>query len=59
MKLVHISDTHGAKHHTKLIIPECDVLIHSGDLGGRTTLFELTNQTHNKPTTAGINQPKR
>jgi Icc-related predicted phosphoesterase len=41
MKLVHISDTHGAKFHSQLIIPECDVLIHSGDIGGRTTLLEL------------------
>ena len=41
MKIVHISDTHGPKAHTKLNIPDCDVLIHSGDIGGRTTLFEL------------------
>lgn len=41
MKIVHISDTHGAKYHTKLEIPECDVLIHSGDIGGRTTTFDL------------------
>lgn len=41
MKIVHISDTHGAKYHTKLEIPECDVLIHSGDIGGRTSLMEL------------------
>lgn len=42
MRLVHISDTHGPKWHTRLVIPECDVLIHSGDIGGRTTLLELT-----------------
>ena len=41
MKIVHISDTHGPKGHTKLEIPECDVLVHSGDIGGRTTLLEL------------------
>lgn len=41
MKIVHISDTHGPKYHNKLIIPECDVLIHSGDIGGRTSLQEL------------------
>ena len=29
MKLVHVSDTHG--FHDELTIPECDVLIHSGD----------------------------
>jgi len=39
MKIVHISDSHGL--HEKLEIPKCDVLIHSGDLGGRTTLKEL------------------
>ncbi len=43
MKIVHISDTHGGKGHTKLIIPECDVLIHSGDIGGRTNNFELVD----------------
>jgi 3',5'-cyclic AMP phosphodiesterase CpdA len=41
MKIVHISDTHGAKHHSKLDIPECDVLLHTGDIGGRTDLLEL------------------
>ena len=41
LKICHVSDTHGAKFHTKLIIPECDVLIHSGDVGGRTTPLEL------------------
>src|SRR6266850_3316831 len=29
MKLVAISDTHG--RHNKLVIPECDILIHAGD----------------------------
>jgi len=38
---VHISDTHSYKYHEQLIIPECDVLIHSGDIGGRTTPKEL------------------
>ena len=41
MKIVHISDSHGAKYHTKLEIPECDVLIHSGDIGGRTSPTEV------------------
>ena len=41
MKICHISDTHGAKFHCQLSIHECDVLIHSGDLGGRTSLAEL------------------
>jgi len=41
MKIVFISDTHGAKFHTKLEIPECDVVVHSGDIGGRTTTLEL------------------
>lgn len=41
MNIVHISDTHGAKFHTRLMIPECDVLIHSGDIGGRTSVLEL------------------
>lgn len=39
MKIVHISDTH--KLHDEIIVPECDVLIHSGDIGGRTNLKEL------------------
>lgn len=47
LRLCHISDTHG--HHRDLIIPECDVLIHSGDLsmmGERKTVedfFEWMN----------------
>jgi len=41
MKIVHISDTHSSKYHSKLNIPECDVLIHSGDIGGRVMMFEL------------------
>ena len=41
LKICHISDTHGARFHTRLIIPECDVLIHSGDIGGRTGVLEL------------------
>lgn len=40
MKIVHFSDSHG-KHDT-LQIPECDVLICSGDIGGRTNMHELT-----------------
>ena len=41
MRICAISDTHGAKYHSKLIIPECDVLIHAGDIGGRTNTLEL------------------
>jgi len=41
MRVVHISDTHGKKYHNKLEIPECDILIHSGDIGGRTSPWEL------------------
>lgn len=40
MKIVHISDTHG--FHEKMEIPECDILIHSGDAGERAmTLSEF------------------
>lgn len=42
MKIVHISDTHGSRGHSRVAIPKCDVLIHSGDIGGRTDLLELT-----------------
>lgn len=42
MRLVHISDTHG--FHNELTIPECDVLVHSGDLSYRVgTLEELVS----------------
>lgn len=41
MTLQHISDTHGAKFHTKLKLLKCDILVHSGDIGGRTSLPEL------------------
>lgn len=41
VKICHISDTHGAKNHTRITVPECDILIHSGDIGGRTSLAEL------------------
>ena len=40
MQIVHISDTH--TYHNNLHIPNCDVLIHSGDIGNRTNLKELT-----------------
>lgn len=40
MKIVHISDTHD--DHNTVTVPECDVLVHSGDLGGKTNLTELT-----------------
>lgn len=43
MKIVHISDTHGKAFHEKLEIPECDVLVHTGDFGEwKTNLQELT-----------------
>lgn len=32
MKIVHISDTH--TYHETVLIPECDLLIHSGDISG-------------------------
>jgi Icc-related predicted phosphoesterase len=41
MDIVHISDAHGPRQHSKLKIAPCDVLICSGDIGGRTTPFEL------------------
>lgn len=41
MKIVHISDTH--TYHEKINIPECDLLLHSGDLGGRTNFKELNS----------------
>ncbi len=41
MKIVHISDGHLAKVHANLNIPECDVLVYSGDIGGRTSPAEL------------------
>lgn len=39
LSIAHISDTHG--YHKKLKIPKADVLIHSGDIGGRTSMNEL------------------
>lgn len=41
MKIVHISDTHGERSHSKLEIPKCDLLIHTGDIGGRTSPVEV------------------
>jgi Icc-related predicted phosphoesterase len=41
IKICFISDTHGAKFHSKLEIPECDIVVHAGDIGGRTTTLEL------------------
>lgn len=46
MKICHISDTHSSDVHNKLQILECDVLIHSGDIGGRTTPKELAEFLH-------------
>lgn len=39
LKIVHISDTHNK--HEELEIPECDVLLFTGDIGGRTDLKQL------------------
>ncbi len=41
MKIVHISDTHGK--HNNVVIPICDLLIHTGDVGNRTTNLELAD----------------
>lgn len=42
-KIVHISDTHGDPFHSKVVIPECDILIHSGDFSEwRGTIRDLT-----------------
>jgi len=40
-KIVCISDTHNL--HSKVKIPECDILIHAGDATGRGTLQEITS----------------
>lgn len=40
-KIIAISDTHN--RHDKLIIPECDILIHAGDWSGQGTKSEVTN----------------
>jgi Icc-related predicted phosphoesterase len=40
-KIVCISDTHNL--HQKIIIPECDILIHAGDATGRGTLKEVSS----------------
>ncbi len=39
MKIVMISDTH--EMHSRVEIPECDVLIHAGDITGRGALQKL------------------
>lgn len=39
LKIVSISDTH--EKHRQLIIPECDILIHSGDCTNRGSLLKL------------------
>lgn len=39
MQICHISDTHG--YHELIKVPKCDVLIHTGDVGRRTTVAEL------------------
>jgi Icc-related predicted phosphoesterase len=40
-KVVCISDTHNL--HSKIKIPECDILIHAGDATGRGTFQEITS----------------
>jgi Icc-related predicted phosphoesterase len=40
-KIVLISDTHNL--HSKIAIPECDILIHAGDATGRGTLQEVSS----------------
>lgn len=39
MKICHISDTHTL--HNEWTIPECDLLIHSGDIGNHTDIHDL------------------
>lgn len=39
LKLVAISDTHN--HHERLVIPECDFLIHTGDMSGLGYLNQI------------------
>lgn len=39
LKIIAISDTHNL--HDKLVIPECDILIHSGDATGRGHMEEI------------------
>lgn len=41
MTICHISDTHGL--HDKIVVPECDVVIHTGDIGGYTNTYDLIN----------------
>lgn len=41
MKIVHISDSHGK--HNDIVVPECDLLLHTGDIGGRTTQQEVSD----------------
>lgn len=38
-KIVMISDTH--EQHSQLVIPECDLLIHAGDITGRGAMSKL------------------
>lgn len=43
MKIIFISDTHGL--HDKVIVPECDVLVHAGDLCNTGARFEVERVT--------------
>jgi Icc-related predicted phosphoesterase len=44
MKIVLISDTH--TFHKQVKIPECDVLIHAGDMGLEGTFWEINKCLH-------------
>src|ERR1019366_4412952 len=39
LRIIHISDTHGKEE--LLDIPPCNILVHTGDIGGRTNIAEL------------------
>jgi Icc-related predicted phosphoesterase len=55
LKLVLISDTHNK--HRKLDIPECDILIHAGDISDRGELpqvYDFINWFSNQPATHKI-----
>lgn len=41
MKIVFISDTHNQFDNIALDVPECDVLVHCGDIGGSGSFSEI------------------
>jgi Icc-related predicted phosphoesterase len=52
VKIVCISDTHSQNLLTKWNIPECDILIHAGDLtskGGRSSIENAARKMHELP----------